>query len=114
MSTADPTRDTTPETVGSAYAEILFPPPALPLTIEFGAASHTGKIRTHNEDQYAVIRRRRTFDVLLSGLKPEVFSLPAGESYGMVVADGIGGARSGEVGQTGREPCVESIVVGHG
>ena len=69
-----------------------------PVEIEVGALSDPGKVRRNNEDHYFVARFERVMQTLFSNLPagevPERFS-EAG--YGMVVADGVGGAAAGEV-----------------
>jgi len=69
----------------------------LPVRVEFGARSHPGKEQTVNEDQFLIVRRRRTRDVLLTSL-PKGW-LPSTEEYAYVsvVADGVGGAAFGDV-----------------
>jgi protein phosphatase len=69
----------------------------VPWQIEFGAISHLGNVRRNNEDHFAVIRRRRSREVLLTNMPPEDLSLQDDESYVMVVADGMGGAAFGEL-----------------
>src|SRR5262245_13247578 len=74
----------------------LAPSPPL-VRVAFGARSHPGKVRTNNEDQWAVIKRRRTRDVLLTSL-PESWLRSVEESaYTVVVADGMGGNQFGEL-----------------
>jgi len=66
--------------------------------IDVAAQSHAGYHRTNNEDQYFVTRLGRTLQTLVT-------SLPAGDvpenteevNYVMVVADGMGGHRAGEI-----------------
>lgn len=66
--------------------------------VDLGALSHQGKVRPNNEDHFLVMRFDRTMRTLLT-------SLPAGDvpaqyaetGYGMLVADGMGGAAAGEV-----------------
>src|SRR5262245_30681052 len=66
--------------------------------VEIGAASHVGLVRENNEDCYLVGRVERTFQALATNLPaghgPERFDEV---SYGMVVADGLGGGSGGEV-----------------
>lgn len=79
------------------FVERFFTAPAAPVAMHFGAATHLGNVRTNNEDQFAVIKRSRATDVLLSSLPPEDLEFPIQSSYSLVVADGIGGAQSGEI-----------------
>ncbi|MHC5540200.1 PP2C family protein-serine/threonine phosphatase, partial [Singulisphaera rosea] len=68
------------------------------VTVEFGAKSHIGNVRTKNEDHFLITKIGRSFRVLQT-------SLPDGElpaetedvAYGMVVADGMGGMAAGEM-----------------
>jgi serine/threonine protein phosphatase PrpC len=80
-----------------AFAERLFASSEPQLELRIAAATHVGKVRLHNEDHYAVIRNTRSRKVLLTNLPNDGLSFPEDESYGMVVADGIGGAASGDV-----------------
>jgi protein phosphatase len=75
----------------------FFAPKPDPWQVEFGAVSHLGNIRRNNEDHFAVIRRKRCREVLLTNMPPEDLSLQDDESYVMVVADGMGGAAFGEL-----------------
>ena len=68
-----------------------------PLLPEFGARSDLGKVRRNNEDHFAVIRRRRSRQVLLTNMPPTDLSLPDDVSHVLVVADGMGGAAFGEL-----------------
>lgn len=67
------------------------------LAFEFGAASHVGLRRAENQDHYAVVRRTRLQELVLSNLPSEDFVLPADESYGMAVADGMGATGRGDL-----------------
>jgi len=68
------------------------------VTVDFGALTHPGKVRKNNEDHYLVARLGRSFEPLMT-------NVPAGQlperlseyGYGMLVADGMGGAAAGEV-----------------
>jgi protein phosphatase len=66
--------------------------------VDLGGLSHTGKVRPKNEDHFLVARFGRAMQTLLTNLPPgnvpEHFSQSA---YGLVVADGVGGASAGEV-----------------
>jgi PPM family protein phosphatase len=65
--------------------------------VQIGASSHLGKVRTNNEDQYAVIRRRRSREALMTSLPSGAFFEAVEEAYILIVADGMGGAAFGEV-----------------
>jgi protein phosphatase len=65
--------------------------------VNIGASSHLGKVRTNNEDQYAVIRRRRSREALMTSLPSDAFFEAEEEAYILIVADGMGGAAFGEV-----------------
>lgn len=66
--------------------------------VEFGGLSHTGKVRTINEDHFMITRLGRDQETLLTNLPPGDVPDHFQESgYAMVVADGMGGAARGEV-----------------
>jgi len=69
----------------------------IPLQIDFGACSNLGKVRRNNEDHFAVIRRTRTREVVMSNMPPADLSSSDDVSHVMVVADGMGGAAFGEL-----------------
>src|SRR4051794_13239886 len=72
-------------------------PPTPAVRVDVEGLSHPGKVRSHNEDHFAVIRRRRSRDVLQTNL-PEGFLPPSqDDSYTFTVADGVGGLAFGEV-----------------
>ena len=72
--------------------------PELIVNVDFGAVSDAGKIRKKNEDHYLVGRLGRSLEPLKtnmpSGLLPDRLDE---YGYGMVVADGMGGAAAGDV-----------------
>jgi len=66
--------------------------------IDIAALSDTGKVRPNNEDHYMVIRFGRSLDVLMTNLpKGETPARAEEVGYGFAVADGMGGAKGGEV-----------------
>jgi len=95
---SDPSsEDTVQEFSIDELAARFFGPSAPAVRAEFGAISHPGKVRTSNEDHFAVVRRRRSRDVVLTNL-PDGFLPPSEDiGYGMAVADGVGGAVFGEL-----------------
>ena len=79
------------------FAEKFFAPSSHRLQIEFGAATHPGSVRSNNEDHYAVVKRRRTSELILTNLSPDDLILADDTAFGLVVADGMGGASFGEL-----------------
>ena len=76
-----------------------------PINAEFGAASHTGLVRSTNEDHFAVFRRIRGHEIVMTNLAQDdtVASADEDEIFGqivmtylLVVADGMGRAAAGE------------------
>ena len=65
------------------------------LAYEFGAATHVGLKRSENQDNYLVLRRVRTQQLLLTSMPTESLTLPTDETYAIAVADGMGGAGQG-------------------
>jgi protein phosphatase len=68
------------------------------LDVDVAALSDVGRLRTRNEDHYLVARLERRLSTVETNLAPEF--VPAEHSrvaYAMMVADGMGGAASGEV-----------------
>jgi PPM family protein phosphatase len=73
-------------------------PASTDVRVEVGAVTHTGRIRSRNEDHYLVSRVSRQQQILQTNMPPD--SLPAytGEDgYLFIVADGMGGMAAGEV-----------------
>ena len=93
----DPSQDTVELSKTDTFGEKFFAPPHESLRIQFGAATHVGKVRPENEDHYAVVKRSRSSEVLLTSLSPEDFAPSDDHAYTLVVADGIGGATHGEL-----------------
>jgi protein phosphatase len=95
----DDEHDTVEQPMPPWHADVLLPPAVSSrVRLEVAALSHRGHVRTNNEDHYDVIRAERVEQTLLSsvpeGMTPARFTEVA---YGLLVADGIGGAPAGEV-----------------
>jgi PPM family protein phosphatase len=66
--------------------------------VDFGAVTHAGKVRKNNEDHYLVGRLGRSLEPLMTNMPPGQLPENLAEyGYGMLVADGMGGAAAGEV-----------------
>ncbi len=78
-------------------AEKYFGTETEPVRVSFGALSHPGKVRKNNEDHYAVVRRYRAREVLLTNMPPKSYPPLCDNAYALAVADGIGGAAFGEI-----------------
>jgi protein phosphatase len=66
--------------------------------VDLAAASHQGLVRLNNEDHYLVLRYGRWFEELLTNIPHRnVPSRSEEVGYGLLVADGMGGAAAGEV-----------------
>jgi protein phosphatase len=66
--------------------------------VEIAAQSHQGLVRSANEDHYLVMRLGRALETLLTSLPPDQVPARAEEvGYGLLVADGVGGAAAGEM-----------------
>lgn len=66
--------------------------------VDIGALSHRGLVRPDNEDHFLVVRLDRTMRPLMTSLPPGQIPDQYGETaYGLVVADGMGGAAGGEI-----------------
>jgi serine/threonine protein phosphatase PrpC len=66
--------------------------------VDLGALSHVGKLRKNNEDHYLVGRLGRSLEPLMTNVSQEHLPSRLDEvGYGLLVADGMGGAAAGEV-----------------
>jgi protein phosphatase len=73
-------------------------PASVQIAVDLGAATHPGLVRPNNEDSYLVSRADRSLETLLTNLSTgEIPAWAAERSYGLVVADGMGGHAAGEV-----------------
>ena len=76
--------------------------------VDLGACTHRGKVRPNNEDHFLVASIERTLQPLLTNLPPGQLSDRYSEvAYGMLIADGLGGATAGEVAS--REAIAELV-----
>jgi protein phosphatase len=66
--------------------------------IDLGALTHAGNVRTNNEDHFLAVRFGRALETLGTNLPEKQVPARFDEvGYGLVVADGMGGAAAGEV-----------------
>ena len=66
--------------------------------IDVAALSHTGHVRSNNEDHFLVTRLGRTLETMITSLPDRDAPKLAEEvNYVMIVADGMGGHAAGEV-----------------
>ena len=73
-------------------------PASMQVVVDLGAATHPGLVRPNNEDSYLVSRAHRSLETLLTNLSPgEIPAWAEERSFGLVVADGMGGHAAGEV-----------------
>jgi PPM family protein phosphatase len=82
----------------SALETSQIKPPSSMVRVEFGGVSHTGKVRSKNEDHFLVSKLSRNQQLLLTNVPEDQFPDQIGEdAYSMIVADGMGGMAAGEV-----------------
>ena len=73
-------------------------PPSTNVHAEFSATSHTGKVRSRNEDHFLVSRFSRKHEILQTNLPQDSLPEQTGDDgYLFIVADGMGGMAAGEV-----------------
>jgi protein phosphatase len=66
--------------------------------VDLGALTHPGTVRTNNEDHYLAVRFGRSMETLRTNVPGSLVPARFDEvGYGLVVADGMGGAAAGEV-----------------
>src|SRR5262245_9284590 len=81
---------------GDEFGAEFFVPLSAPLSMTFGGGTNVGKVRENNEDHFAVIKRIRSHEALLTNLDPGTLVAAGDEAYCFIVADGMGGAAAGE------------------
>lgn len=69
---------------------------SIPVLAKFGALSHVGNKRKVNEDHYAIVRRTRNQEVLVSNMDTGEMQTESDHAYLLMVADGVGGAKFGD------------------
>jgi serine/threonine protein phosphatase PrpC len=94
------------DTLVNDSSETTAPLPALPTIggpmsarcrVDYGAATHQGLRRDSNEDRYTFARIGRSLQTLLTNLPEQRLPRQLEDvGYGMLVADGMGGAAAGE------------------
>jgi PPM family protein phosphatase len=82
------------------FADTFFVPKNSPLTLRFGGATHVGNVRKRNEDQFAIVHRRRSSEMLRTSLPANAWSFSDDDAWCLMVADGVGGAARGDVAST--------------
>src|SRR6476660_9530809 len=65
--------------------------------LDVAAQTHRGRVRESNEDNYLIARGGRSLQVISSSVIEELPVYCEEIGYGMVVADGMGGAAGGEI-----------------
>jgi PPM family protein phosphatase len=82
------------------------------VAVDLAALSHQGRVRKNNEDHFIVSRFDRTMRTLLSNLPAGAVPDRYAETvYGMLVADGVGGAAAGEVASRTAITSIMDLVV---
>jgi protein phosphatase len=91
--------ETTELILAIAEGKVPLPRPvSAQIQVDLGALSHQGNVRPNNEDFYLVVRADRALEALLTNLPPGGVPRQFQEvAYGLLVADGMGGAAGGEV-----------------
>jgi len=94
---ASETADTVDIESTEQFDEKFFSSSTPDLQFTFGGATHVGNVRASNDDHFAIVRRRRSSELVLSDIAEADLPLAEDSAYGIIVADGIGGSRFGEL-----------------
>jgi protein phosphatase len=71
---------------------------AQPVAVDAAGVTHTGLVRSSNEDHFLISRLGRYFETVSTSLPPDDLPSRADDaSYSLIVADGMGGHVAGEV-----------------
>jgi protein phosphatase len=93
---SNPGEDTIDWVVPRTFADHFFAPDGPRFDVDLAAATHPGKVRSRNEDHYAVFRRTRSCEILSTNLELDESTFVDDQVYCLVVADGMGGAAFGD------------------
>src|SRR5688572_24553872 len=95
----NPPRDTTVSRppMHNSDGERLFVRDSPRVAVELAGLTHPGTVRPNNEDNYAVIRRARFQEVLLTSQSAKSFPVETDNAHLFLMADGMGGAAFGEL-----------------
>jgi serine/threonine protein phosphatase PrpC len=102
-----------------ALSPVLTPEDFQPLssrvTVEFGSATHTGKTRMVNEDNYLIMKISRGQETVASSLTDAETPPPFEEhGFAMLVADGLGGRGPGGVASRVALNAIVHVAVHYG
>jgi protein phosphatase len=75
----------------------FFQPSRCRFHVNVAGASHVGRRRTRNEDHYAILRRTRRSELVDTNLPECCVEAEDDEAWALLVADGVGGARFGDI-----------------
>jgi protein phosphatase len=80
--------------------------------VDLAARSHQGLVRSANEDHYLIMRFSRTLETLFTSLPADQVPARSDEvGYGLLVADGVGGAAAGETASRLAISTIVSLVL---